>query len=253
MSSAVTTAGRCHGRTASPAAPGRRTSGTGPSGSGARGCATDSLGPRVRFGSRPRLWGSARLLGGGLHRRYAVSVITVCPSTVPGWWLAHQPTHDGLVRLAFDETRRADDQPAVCLYLLEVPVPGGPVGRRCRAPGASTVGPWGRPGYEPAGLGRHVSRTDRQGAPTVGGRLPHPLAGGPDDADQTAPLVDDGRTVGVLGAHPYWSWTGQLRRQYGTGADGTRQRATPSPHDMLQIAKGAQGLRALGDRPSGRA
>jgi hypothetical protein len=37
----------------------------------------------------------------------------------------------------------------------------------------------------------------------------------PNDADQAAPLVDDGRTVGVPGAHPYWSWTGQLRRQYG--------------------------------------
>ncbi len=34
--------------------------------------------------------------------------------------LAQQPTHDELVRLAFDETRRAAaGQPAVCIYLLE--------------------------------------------------------------------------------------------------------------------------------------
>ena len=34
--------------------------------------------------------------------------------------LAEQPTHDDLVRLAFDETRRAAAaQPTVCIYLLE--------------------------------------------------------------------------------------------------------------------------------------
>ena len=34
--------------------------------------------------------------------------------------LVHQPTHDDVVRLAFDEARRsAATQPAVCVYLLE--------------------------------------------------------------------------------------------------------------------------------------
>jgi len=34
--------------------------------------------------------------------------------------LAERPTHQDLVRLAFDEPRRAAaDQPSVCIYLLE--------------------------------------------------------------------------------------------------------------------------------------
>ncbi len=34
--------------------------------------------------------------------------------------VVHQPTHDELIRLAFEETRRAAvGQPAVCVYLLE--------------------------------------------------------------------------------------------------------------------------------------
>ena len=69
--------------------------------------------------------------------------------------LAQQPTHDELVRLAFDETRRAAaGQPAVCIYLLEALAPAQRSASRLRT---------GRPHPGPRRTGRSGRRRLRRG------------------------------------------------------------------------------------------